>query len=252
MTLLVDGKRSVDEAALQENGLSPVAEAAINRRQRAAELRAWSNHMKDMSPEVAHLQADRLDAEANMLSHATANATPPAVVGAGGEIAPDASKSGNCFADTMQGCPSAVAVDASRHRLSLVKGVGAGALALDAAESVQAANSLEKMVAHQIAASHAVALQVLSEGHALINDFQKTGRRHAALTVEAARLLNVAGRLMESTQRGVMTLHRLRHSGQQQVVVQHVHVGEGGQAVVAGQMKSRGQRRQTSRGEDEK
>jgi hypothetical protein len=84
-----------------------------------------------------------------------------------------------------------------------------------------------------------------------MGDFQKTGRRHAALSIEAARLLNVSARLMESTQRGVMTLHQLRNRGQQRVTVQYVNVTGGGQAVVAGQMKNHGRRKRTGRGESE-
>ena len=42
------------------------------------------------------------------------------------------------------------------------------------------------------------------------------------------------GRLMETCQRGALTLDRLRNGGRQVVQVQHVTVGDGGQAVVAG------------------
>lgn len=38
---------------------------------------------------------------------------------------------------------------------------------------------------------------------------------------------------MTSFQDGAVTLHRLRHGGQQIVTVQHVQVSHGGQAVVA-------------------
>jgi hypothetical protein len=252
MTFMNDEDDLMQEKTLQENGFSPVAEAVVNKRQQAAELRAWSSHLKHMTPEAADMQADRMDAEADMLSDITAYSTTPVVVGTGGEITPDASSPGSNFSDTMQGRPSAMAVDASHHRVSLAKAAGVGAMALDAAESIQAKNSLEKMMAHQVAATHAAAMQVLSEGLALIDDFKKTGRNSAVLTTEAVRLLNVSTRLIESTQRGAMTLHRLRHSGRQTMVVQHVTVGEGGQAVVAGQMKNRGRPRRTGRGDDKK
>ncbi len=41
-------------------------------------------------------------------------------------------------------------------------------------------------------------------------------------------------RMIEAFQRGLLTLERLRNGGKQTVVVQHVAVSEGGQAVVAG------------------
>jgi hypothetical protein len=154
--------------------------------------------------------------------------------------------------ETMQGRPGAMAVDASRHRLSLAKAAGVGAMAIDAAETIQARNSLEKMVSHQVAAAHEVAMQLQAAGLSLIQQFQRTGSQHALLTTEAARLLNVCSRMMEASQRGVLALHRLHHSGRQTVVVQHVHVGDGGQAVVAGQMKQRRGRKRATPGKDRK
>ena len=53
-------------------------------------------------------------------------------------------------------------------------------------------------------------------------------------SVEAARLATAAARMMEATARAALTLDRLRHGNRQTVVVQHVAVGDGGQAVVAG------------------
>jgi hypothetical protein len=41
---------------------------------------------------------------------------------------------------------------------------------------------------------------------------------------------------MSTYQQGMMTLQRVRSGGKQTVVVQHVHVKEGGQAVVAGKV----------------
>jgi hypothetical protein len=44
--------------------------------------------------------------------------------------------------------------------------------------------------------------------------------------------LQVAARMMTVFQQGVLTIHKLRTGGTQNVVVQHVYVGDGGQAVV--------------------
>jgi hypothetical protein len=57
-------------------------------------------------------------------------------------------------------------------------------------------------------------------------------------TVEQGRLVNVAARLMDVYQAGLVTLQRLRTGGRQEVVVQHVQVSAGGQAVVAGTIKT--------------
>jgi hypothetical protein len=57
-----------------------------------------------------------------------------------------------------------------------------------------------------------------------------------AADASVARLAGAAARMMETYQRGLLTLERLRNGGKQTVVVQHVDVANGGQAVVAGTM----------------
>ena len=44
--------------------------------------------------------------------------------------------------------------------------------------------------------------------------------------------------MMTAFQQGLLTLQRLRTGGQQVVTVQHVQVNEGGQAVVAGKVRT--------------
>ena len=45
---------------------------------------------------------------------------------------------------------------------------------------------------------------------------------------------------MQAFQSGVLALHKIRTGGKQVVVVQHVDVSNGGQAVVAGSMNAGG------------
>jgi hypothetical protein len=61
-------------------------------------------------------------------------------------------------------------------------------------------------------------------------------------SIEAARMAGAAARMMDTFQRGLLTLDRLRNGGRQVVTVQHVNVGDSGQAVVAGEV-STGSRR---------
>ena len=49
--------------------------------------------------------------------------------------------------------------------------------------------------------------------------------------------------MMDSFQHGMLTIPKVRSGGQQTVVVQHVNVGDGGRAMVAGQVKLRGKKR---------
>ena len=45
--------------------------------------------------------------------------------------------------------------------------------------------------------------------------------------------------MMQVYQEGLLALQKLRSGGKQTVVVQHVQVSEGGQAVIAGSVKSK-------------
>jgi len=49
---------------------------------------------------------------------------------------------------------------------------------------------------------------------------------------------NAAGRMMQVFQEGLLTLQKLKTGGKQTMVVQHVQVSDGGQAVIAGSVKS--------------
>ena len=57
--------------------------------------------------------------------------------------------------------------------------------------------------------------------------------------MEKARLLNLAVRMMETFQRGLLTFQRLRTGGEQTITVQYLNVSEGGQAIV-GNVKTGG------------
>jgi hypothetical protein len=130
--------------------------------------------------------------------------------------------------DTLKN-PNMVNVIASEHRVDLAAEVGSQvvASAVDAAESAQAQNSLEKMLCHQMAAAHRAAMKLTAWS------------LNASLPpVEVARLSNAAARMMQVYQEGLLTLQKLRTGGKQIVVVQHVQVSEGGQAVIAGSVAS--------------
>lgn len=49
---------------------------------------------------------------------------------------------------------------------------------------------------------------------------------------DKARLLNLAARMMETYQKGLLTLDRIRSKGEQRIVVQYVNVKDGGQAII--------------------
>jgi hypothetical protein len=89
--------------------------------------------------------------------------------------------------------------------------------AVDAAQSAQAGNSLEKVLCYQMAASHRAAMKLLD------------GSLNSSLPpVEMARLSNASACMMQISQEAVLTLQKLRTGGKQTVVVQHVQASEGG------------------------
>jgi hypothetical protein len=119
--------------------------------------------------------------------------------------------------------------DASAHRLELLGRLGNECLAmgLDAAETAGASNSLEKMLAHQLAVTHKIALQLTDKAMFEPNPKEQT------------RLLNLSARMMDTYQRGLLTLQRIQTKGNQQITVQHINITDGGQAVI-GSVKTGG------------
>jgi ABC-type hemin transport system substrate-binding protein len=117
-------------------------------------------------------------------------------------------------------------------------------LAADAAETIGADNSIEKMLSHQLAAAHVSTMRMFASAEDEMNrSRQQGGHERRETQLSATRLNNSAARMMTSFQQGMTALHRVRHGGKQIVTVQHVHVSDGGQAVVAGKVHNAGRGR---------
>jgi hypothetical protein len=148
--------------------------------------------------------------------------------------------------------PDNVAIDASRDRLQQAFDAGCLEQALDMADTIAARNSLERALAHQMAAAHRSAMKLTTRLNRCIEMMEYSqGAEQEAANVHAARLTGSIARMMAAFQQGALTLERLRNGGRQVVIVQHVNVGHGGQAVVAGKVASRG-RQKKSGGEEQK
>jgi hypothetical protein len=189
---------------------------------------------------------------------AVAIATLPAApdVGAGGEVVrthslpdrhaakmtPNAFKRAN-IRDTLAECADRIAEDASIRRTDLLMqpSFDAVAMGIDAAESIQAGNSIEKMLAHQMAVAHEAAMRMMDRG--LSYEHGKPGDQ-----VEACRCINAAARLMGAFNDAALTIQRLRTGGSQTVTVRHQHVtvAQGGQAVI-GNVQAGGHKRRGSK-----
>ena len=79
-----------------------------------------------------------------------------------------------------------------------------------------------------------------AEARELMQLFKRTGHVHQHLSIEAGRCMNASARMMDASQHAMLTIQKVRSGGTQTVVVQHVNVGHGGQAMVAGEVEVRG------------
>lgn len=129
--------------------------------------------------------------------------------------------------DTMRN-PDGPAIDASCRRINLLSGGGhdVTGMAIDAGNAIKPRNPLEKMLVHQAAMAHEMAMRL---GGKALEDIDP---------VESARYANASARLMGMYQQSLLTLQRLRTGGSQTVTVQHVTVQ--GQAVIGNVQAGRG------------
>jgi len=89
-------------------------------------------------------------------------------------------------------------------------------------EAAAPMDEIEGALALQMACTHAAAMAVLAK----LDIAFATERRIAAFGSTAARLMKAYATQVE-------VLRRLRHGGHQVVRVEHVHVNDGGRAVIA-------------------
>jgi hypothetical protein len=165
-------------------------------------------------------------------------------MGAGGELAPVTGETAWLYNTVTR--PNYVTVDASRDRLELANKAGVLELGLDVAETIRAENSLEKMLAHQLAALHQLAMKMTAQINDMTSSNVNAGQ-YQANNVERCRLANTVSRMQSTFQQGLLTLQRIRSGGVQVVTVQHVQVtqvADGGKAIVAGKVITKGRGRQ--------
>jgi hypothetical protein len=130
--------------------------------------------------------------------------------------------------------PDVISVDASEQRASSATRAGVLSAALDTAKTARAGNSIEKMLCHQLAASHEVYMD-------LIIRFKEAGFTRMPIP-DQVRMVNAAARMSDVFQTGCLTLQKLQSGGKQHVVVQYqqqVNVATGGQAVVAREIRKK-------------
>jgi len=136
--------------------------------------------------------------------------------------------------------PSLVTAYASVDRLHLLDRAGVLEMGLDAAETINPKNSLEMMLAHQLAALHRGTMRMAEQ----LNNAVAYAGGEDGHNDRAVRLAGAVARGSATFQQGLLTLRQLRSGGKQHVTVTHVHqqvsVSQGGQALVAGEMQTEG------------
>ena len=220
----------------------------------AARMRVEAEACKGTNPiPPAMNYADRREAQAR-----TALPETMAKIGTGRELVPvdEHGYTPPELRDTVDD-PDRITAVASRDRLELAHEAGALDLALDMADTIEARNSLEKMLAHQLAAAHNSAMKLTAQLNRSVEwmqayaDVRNAAEARQAANLEACRLAGAITRLMAVSQQGALTLKRMRSGGQQVVTVQYVTVAEGGQAIVAGRMTAAGRGRRRGGGGQE-
>ncbi len=173
-------------------------------------------------------------------------------VGEGGELVPvapgDLTHRGHYFRDTVRDKPDMTAAHASYQRMTLAQDARALGAGIDMANTIRARNSVEKCIAHQLAALHAAGMDALGTAAKFagrVRDHWENPAIRAAANVETARSMNAATRCFAAFNEAAMAIKKLRARNGQTVKVIHQHIdNRGGQAVVAGDsMGGRGKRR---------
>src|SRR5262245_25435519 len=164
-----------------------------------------------------------------------------AAIGIGGELVPaenDYLRHSVDLKHTVR-APDYRAARATQRRLGLADAAHSLEAALDAAGSIDPQNSFERMLAHQMALVHRCVMKLGQRFDEQANRLQGMIDRDAfqGFNVEMCRTAGAMARMAGAFQDGHALLHRLRNGGSQTVVVQHVRITDGGQAVVAGEIR---------------
>jgi len=135
--------------------------------------------------------------------------------------------------------PNQVNAQASQTRMELAANLGAEALVLvaDTQETIGAKNSLEKMLAGQIGATHYLMMNLARRINEMTmydvptidkKDLERAERDASILAKYTASF----SRLAKVIEGHYQTLQKMRTGGRQTVTVQHQHVQVAGQAIV--------------------
>ena len=195
-----------------------LATKAVSQSVQSQRTRAWSVRNRaagniEFADNQARLSNWYGHAAASLKSHGNRMAN-SALIASG-----EAAMSPGHFKDTLAE-PNLIAIESSEMRGRLLLSNDIVALGIDVSNTIEASNTVEKLLAHEIALSHKIALE------------QAAIAASEPRSAMAIKHLQVSARMMTAFQQGVLTLQKLRTGGTQNMVVQHVYVADGAQAVV--------------------
>jgi hypothetical protein len=238
-------KQVITEPAKDPPRVRQRVETALKTKHRVAGMRRSADELGHIDPLGARFMRDdaaalelKADADLSRWSYTTGAIE----VGNGGELRPLPEPATAALADHVAEPPETLAHSASTQRMELACEIDALTLSLDAANAIQARDSIERMLAAQAAAAHKLAMRLLAKADHHLERAHSGNAYYQAHSVEAARLAHAAGKLMGAFANTVLTVQRRRSGGKQvvQVIHQQVAVGAGGKAIVAGSVKGRG------------
>jgi hypothetical protein len=225
-------KKNIDKIKRSSAGLEALLEA--KRQRQLSEISSTGGMAASASirAEQAKKKAVEMLSLDNPLELTTGNeALPP-------EVADPKEDDFYGIRETLKSGADFINLDASSARLELLSDLNCLDMGIDAAQSINARNSLEKMLIHQAAACHSMSMSLLFQAQ------ERSYKRYNRLDADKKntdlqiKLIATSARLMDTYYRALQTFQKLRTGGQQIVTVQHVNVSGESQAIVAGKMNT--------------
>jgi len=122
--------------------------------------------------------------------------------------------------ETLKSRPDFINLDASTRRMELLFNLDCLDMGVDTAQSINAKNSLEKMLAHQATVCHYLSMIFLNRAiNPRYNDFQSlSAKMHVEIQT---KLINTSIRLMKTFYLSLQTLQKIRSGGKQNITVHY-------------------------------
>jgi hypothetical protein len=196
-------------------------ETALEAKDSATRMRRWADELSETDPTGARWtrkDADAIEAKAEIALSRSSYTSGLPETGNGGELVPLPESQTFAIAIAVREPPDMLANSASTQRMELAAEADALSLGLDAANAINARDSIEQMLMYQAAAAHKLAMRFIAKAdHQLSQVDTWSPASYQAHSVEAARLAHAAGKLMGAFSDTVLTVQRRRSGGKQVV-----------------------------------